>query len=179
MSMAGARLFDLSAPISFLTEAEPLPRRGSVLRASAHLVTVDLPGVKVGQQVVLGHPRLKRLGEVVAVEQRHALVMPYSAVSGVRSGMPVESLPRADRVSVGSAYLGRVVDALGQPLTGAARSGVRRAVPCAVRRLIPLTRRRIDRVIPSVSASSMRCVRSVRASALGFLRAPASVSRRS
>lgn len=148
MSMAGARLFDFERVDQLLTEAEPLPRRGSVLRASAHLVTVELPGVKVGQQVLLGHPRLKRLGEVVAVEQRHALVMPYSAVSGVRSGMPVESLPRADRVSVGSAYLGRVVDALGQPLDGRGpiRGQARR--PLRGQAPNPLTRRRIDRVIP-------------------------------
>ena len=76
----GARIFDFERVDEILAEAEPLPRRGSVLRASAHLITVDLPGVKVGQQVVLGNPALGRLGEVVAVEQRHALVMPYSAV---------------------------------------------------------------------------------------------------
>ena len=32
MSMAGARLFDFERVDQLLTEAEPLPRRGSVLR---------------------------------------------------------------------------------------------------------------------------------------------------
>jgi len=144
----GARIFDFDRVDEILSEAEPLPRRGSVLRASSHLITVDLPGVKVGQQVVLGNPTLGRLGEVVAVEQRHALVMPYSAVSGVRSGMLVESMPRVDRVPVGSAFLGRVVDSLGRPLDGLGRISAQARRPLRAEAPNPLTRRVIDRVIP-------------------------------
>ena len=70
----GARIFDFDRVDELLADAEPLPRRGQVLRASSHLITVDLPGVKVGQQVVLGNPSSGRLGEVVAVEQRRAVL---------------------------------------------------------------------------------------------------------
>ena len=40
---ARARIFDFDRADQLLSEAEPLPRRGSVLRASSHLITVDLP----------------------------------------------------------------------------------------------------------------------------------------
>jgi FliI/YscN family ATPase len=144
----GARIFDFDRVDELLADAEPLPRRGQVLRASSHLITVDLPGVKVGQQVVLGNPSGGRLGEVVAVEQRRALVMPYSAVSGVSSGMAVEAKPRVDRVAVGSAFLGRVVDSLGRPLDGLPAPSVQARRPLRAEAPNPLSRRSIDRVIP-------------------------------
>ena len=50
---ARARIFDFDRVDQLLSEAEPLPRRGSVLRASSHLITVDLPG---GQQQRIDGP---------------------------------------------------------------------------------------------------------------------------
>ena len=86
------RLFDFARVDRLLDEAETLPRRGRVLRASSHLMTVDLPGVCVGQQVVIGHPSHNRFGEVVSVEARRALVMPYSSMAGIAAAIPAIEL---------------------------------------------------------------------------------------
>ena len=100
----------------------------------------------MGQQVVLGNPALGRLGEVVAVEQRHALVMPYSAVSGVRRGC-LWSRCRVDRVPVGSAFgQSRRLSWATSRWAGADQLQARR--PLRAEAPNPLTRRSIDRVIP-------------------------------
>jgi flagellum-specific ATP synthase len=142
------RLFDFERVDQLLDEAETLPRRGRVLKASSHLMTVDLPGVCVGQQVVVGHASHNRLGEVVSVEGRRALVMPYSSMAGIAAGMPVETSVRVDRVAVGEHLLGRVIDPLGRPLDGGvmpqatARRALRGEAPN------PLTRRSIVDPMP-------------------------------
>ncbi len=65
----GARIFDFDRVDELLADAEPLARVGRVLRASGHMITIDLPGVCVGQQVQIGKTQPARLGEVVSVEQ--------------------------------------------------------------------------------------------------------------
>ena len=54
--------------------------------------------------------------EVVGLEDRYALLMPYETVKGMQSGCKVEYLGQSLTVSVGSEMLGRVVDANGDPI---------------------------------------------------------------
>jgi flagellum-specific ATP synthase len=142
------RLFDFERVDELLADADPLARCGRVLRASKHMITIDLPGVRVGQQVAIGSDAAQRLGEVVSVEQRRALVMPYSSMSGVSAGMTCQARAQVDRVGVGEGFLGRVIDPLGQALDGMgapvgdARRPLRSEAPN------PFTRRRIDTPMP-------------------------------
>ena len=142
--LPSTRLFDFDRVDQLLESAEPLPRVGRVLRASGNLIEVDLPEVRVGQQVLIGPERAGRVGEVVAVARRQAFVMPYGSMAGVHAGMAAVARPRADRAPVGESFLGRVVDALGQPLDGGqppvaeARRALRSEAPN------PLSRRPID-----------------------------------
>ena len=57
-------------------------------------------------------------GEVVGFDDCDAVVMLYDHVDGVRPGCPVHAMIDADRVQVGHGMLGRVVDAMGEPLDG-------------------------------------------------------------
>jgi flagellum-specific ATP synthase len=54
--------------------------------------------------------------EVVGLEDRYALLMPYESIKGMRSGCKVEYLGQSLTISVGSEMLGRVVDANGDPI---------------------------------------------------------------
>ncbi len=54
--------------------------------------------------------------EVVGIEDRYALLMPYESIKGMRSGCKVEYLGQSLTVSVGPEMLGRVVDANGDPI---------------------------------------------------------------
>lgn len=54
--------------------------------------------------------------EVVGLEDRYALLMPYETIKGMRSGCKVEYMGQSLTVSVGPEMLGRVVDANGDPI---------------------------------------------------------------
>ena len=54
--------------------------------------------------------------EVVGLEDRYALLMPYESIKGMQSGCKVEYLGQSLTVSVGPEMLGRVVDANGDPI---------------------------------------------------------------
>ncbi len=54
--------------------------------------------------------------EVVGLDDRFALLMPYESIKGMRSGCKVEYLGQSLTVAVGPEMLGRVVDANGDPI---------------------------------------------------------------
>jgi flagellum-specific ATP synthase len=146
--LATPRIFDFERVDQLLADADPLPRRGRVLAASGHLISIELPGVRVGQQVVVGDPDSGRFGEVVAVEQRRATVMPYTALAGISAGMMVEARPRADRVAVGPDFLGRVIDPTGVPLDSGPAPIAAARYPLRAEAPNPLTRRPITTPMP-------------------------------
>jgi len=54
--------------------------------------------------------------EVVGLEDRYALLMPYESIKGLQSGCKVEYMGQSLTVSVGPEMLGRVIDANGEPI---------------------------------------------------------------
>jgi flagellum-specific ATP synthase len=56
--------------------------------------------------------------EVTGFDHQHALLMPFGHLEGVGPGAKVEMLNTASTVRPSQAWLGRVVDAFGQPLDG-------------------------------------------------------------
>ncbi len=59
-----------------------------------------------------------QLGEIVGLADGHAIVMLMGRGDGVRAGDVVEGLQASASISAGPAMLGRVIDAMGQPLDG-------------------------------------------------------------
>ncbi|WP_392414788.1 FliI/YscN family ATPase [Edwardsiella piscicida] len=90
---------------------------GRLLTVGATLLRAHLPGVGLGEQCTLpdGSP-----AEVVAIEGDQALLSPYHAPLGLANGMLVTPSGAQARIGVGEALLGRVIDALGQPMDGSA-----------------------------------------------------------
>ncbi|MDP6153947.1 MAG: FliI/YscN family ATPase [Phycisphaeraceae bacterium] len=60
------------------------------------------------------------LGEVIGFNEHQTIIMPMGATTGVRRGNRVISGQSARHALVGDALLGRVVNAMGQPLDGGA-----------------------------------------------------------
>src|SRR4051794_11374070 len=56
--------------------------------------------------------------EVIGFSGDRALAMPFGSLQGVRRGCPAHVRMRMDGVLPSNAWLGRVVDALGQPIDG-------------------------------------------------------------
>jgi flagellum-specific ATP synthase len=57
-------------------------------------------------------------GEVVGFRSGRTLMMPFAANMPMADGAPIEPMGDSQRVAVGAALLGRIIDAEGQPLDG-------------------------------------------------------------
>jgi len=88
---------------------------GRVVEVVGTLVEAELPGASVGGLCVIED---SLLCQVVGFKERRALLMPFEAVRGVSFGSPVRLEQGSVRIGVGSALVGRVLDALGNPIDG-------------------------------------------------------------
>lgn len=87
--------------------------------------------------------------EVVGFQEGGTLVMPLGNSEGLRPGARVLPLDRRAEVACSPELLGRVVDGLGRPMDGFPAPEVTRAMPLQRESPSPLTRGRIDEVLPT------------------------------
>jgi flagellum-specific ATP synthase len=128
---------------------------------SAVGLSIEIAGLElgVGEAVRIIGDEGPIMAEVVALGDGRATCMPISDLRGVRAGCPVQSTGGPLRVPVGRGLLGRVVNALGEPMDGrGGLSGVQLVSstglpPAAMERdridtPMPLGVRAIDSLIP-------------------------------
>jgi type III secretion protein N (ATPase) len=116
---------------------------GLVLRATA-------PGARVGELVIVERAQGKKvLAEVVGFHGEEVVLLPLGVPDGIGPDSVVRPTGRAFSIRCGAALLGRVIDALGEPIDGGGSVGdglqwwpVERAAPD------PLRRRRVTRPLP-------------------------------
>ena len=96
----------------------PRPVLGEVSGLAGLLVTADGPAADVGEVCCLMAPDGSRrlLAEVVGFRQQELVLMPLGELQGVGPGWRVRGGIGRLPVGVGPGLLGRVIDALGQPL---------------------------------------------------------------
>ncbi len=132
-------------------------------------LSVDVAGLEaaVGETVLLGDPATGPVtpAEVVAVDAGpggapRLRCLPLGHAAGLAAGLPATATRRAPTVPVGTALLGRVVDALGNPLDGgeplhaAPRAPLHAAPPPAMARArvdapLGLGVRALDTLVPA------------------------------
>ncbi len=110
---------------------------GVLLEGSAH-------GAAVGDMMtVVGKTRSMR-AEVVALRGKRALLLPFGHVAGLEVGARLVKTGSGAQVAVGDALLGRVIDALGDPLDGGGAVATTAHVPLYRPPLSMMERRPID-----------------------------------
>jgi flagellum-specific ATP synthase len=138
-------LLDLRRLRRAVDEVDTMLVSGRVTRASGIVVEAVLPQVPVGTSCEIRPPRGKPLrAEVVGFSGSQALLMPYDAVTGVSEGSPVTPLASAGTVAVGSALLGRVVDASLRPIDEGPAMVLRTMMPVHAAPPPAMARRRIS-----------------------------------
>src|SRR3990172_7125102 len=132
-----------------IAEADPLPLTGTVVRAAGLVLEASLPRVPVGTACeIRATDGATVLAEVVGFFGQTARLMPLSDIPGIGEGCPGVPRASADRIPVGDALLGRVVDAALKPVDGGpvpmlpARARLHATPPIA------MERRRVDRPLP-------------------------------
>ena len=116
-----ARL-DVEGMLQGVERDETLRVFGRVERVSGMIIEATLPRARVGATCRIdlegGGSSRALLAEVVAVEQGGALMMPLGALRGVPAGARVELLSARSQIEVGPGCLGRVLNAMGEPIDG-------------------------------------------------------------
>ncbi len=114
--MTGAALEAVARAVA---EADPLPLTGTVVRAAGLILEAALPRVPVGTSCEIRAADGKAvMAEVVGFFGQTARLMPLADIHGIGEGCTVVPRTSADRVPVGDALLGRVIDASARPLDG-------------------------------------------------------------
>lgn len=115
--------------------------RGRVLEALGQTIESAGPLCSVGEccEIVDGSGA-RHLVEVIGFHGSNVVSMPVETSDGIRYGDPVEGLGAMPRLEVGDALIGRVLNALGQPMDGGCRPAVHTAVPLEGSAPLPLDR---------------------------------------
>jgi len=138
-------LFDLPKLAQILADADTLPVSGTVLRASGLVIEASLPRVAVGTCCEITTASGTLMAEVVGFSGATAQLMPYGELSGVGAGCPVVPVASGQRVAVGPALLGRVLDSYLKPLDGGPTPLLRDRVALNAKAPAAMERRRIER----------------------------------
>jgi V/A-type H+-transporting ATPase subunit A len=88
---------------------------GRIREINGPIVTVELTGLRNGEQVRIGE--LGLVGEVIALEGPRAIIQAYESTEGVRPGEPVQGLGHPLAVELGPGLLGSIFDGVQRPLT--------------------------------------------------------------
>jgi len=142
----------LSPAISRLRRCEPLGLSGTVTSLRGLTLLVDDLPVLVGSLVCVGgasESGVDRLGEVVGFEGRRAIVMMLGQTAGIRRGDRVALVEPSPAVRAGGSMLGRVVNALGEPIDGGPALRDTEAAPLSPDPLSAMHRRRITDPLPT------------------------------
>lgn len=139
-------LLNLAAIQEALVHVELVPQTGRVKRASGLIVEATLPQVPVGTTCDIARGDGRRVkAQVVGFDDQTALLMLHDGMQGISAGAEVRPVSVSEKIPVGDALLGRVVNADMQPIDGL--SALRLTDETALEGTVPnaMSRRRIAR----------------------------------
>ncbi|MGD9692776.1 MAG: FliI/YscN family ATPase [Phycisphaerales bacterium] len=128
---------------------QPLGVTGSVAALKGLTVLVDDLPLAVGSFVRIGEGEGSRAGEVVGFDGERAIVMLLGSTAGIRAGEPVRGEQSAGVVRAGRGLLGRVVNALCEPIDGKGPIGNVSPTALLPAPIGPMQRRRIKEPLPT------------------------------
>lgn len=104
--------------------------RGRVLEALGQTIESAGPLCSVGECCeIVDCSGAHHAVEVIGFHGTNVISMPVETFEGIRYGDPIEGLGTMPHLEVGDALIGRVLNALGQPIDGGGRAVLRSTVP--------------------------------------------------
>ncbi|MCE9581654.1 MAG: FliI/YscN family ATPase [Planctomycetes bacterium] len=132
----------LSTAASRLIPTSPIRLSGRVSRVVGLVIEAEGIALPVGAVCEVGDDKV--MAECVGFRDDRALLMPLGETRGLRRNDPVVAVPGGATVPAGPELLGRVVNALGDPIDGGAPLHVAHRVPVYAPPPPAMSRRRID-----------------------------------
>ena len=132
-----------------ISEANPYRCFGKIDKVIGMMIESTGPECKIGDlcKIYIGKQQKFISAEVVGFRRNKVLLMPYEESEGISAGDLVETTGRSLTVGVSEALVGRVINAIGQPLDG--KGPIENCKQWEVRSLAanPLSRPRIQEVL--------------------------------
>lgn len=120
----------LGTYFSRLKQRSALRWRGRVIEAVGSTIESSGPLASIGEICeIVDLAGVRHLAEVIGFRGSNVLSMPVESADGIRYGDPVEGLGIAPHLEVGADLIGRVLNALGQPIDGNRSPSVNAIVP--------------------------------------------------
>ncbi len=140
---------DLSVYLEKLRHMNLIKTVGSVKRAIGIVVESQGPPVSVGElcEIAGGDGTEAIPAEVIGFRDNYVVSMPLFKVDGVKLGDKVVCRKKQATVPVSSALLGRVIDALGNPIDGLGPIAAAERYPLQHSGTNPLERQNIDEML--------------------------------
>jgi flagellum-specific ATP synthase len=106
--------------INLLGNIETVKRTGRVSRIIGLVIESAGPSTSIGDlcRIYSSDGKTVIPAEVVGFKEDYTLLMPLGTLHGIGPGCRVESTGTSFKIGVGSGLLGRVIDALGNPIDG-------------------------------------------------------------
>lgn len=146
----GSSEFNLNSYFHKLNEMDAIKTIGSVKRAVGLVVESLGPPVSVGELCeIVGNERDSGgiPAEVVGFKDNYVISMPLYKVHGVKLGDKVICRKKKASIPVGPALLGRVVNALGEPIDDLGPIGAAEEYPIQPMETNPLERKNIEETL--------------------------------
>jgi flagellum-specific ATP synthase len=123
---------------------------GRVTKVVGLTIETEGPQTHIGELCRIHGGRIGKdmLAEVVGFRDAHVLMMPIGDMTGISPGNPVTATGHQLEIAVGPELLGRVLDGMGRPLDGKGPVAVSRWVPVQNMPPNPMTRPRIQQILP-------------------------------
>ncbi|MDX9786403.1 MAG: FliI/YscN family ATPase [Desulfobacterales bacterium] len=107
---------------SYLKAVETGPRlrlQGRIVKVIGLIAEAEGVGASIGSRCNIENDHGRSImAEVVGFKDDRVLLMPYGDTRGIRPGSRVSLMDETPHTDVGDAFLGRVVDGMGEPLDG-------------------------------------------------------------
>ncbi|TXH77776.1 MAG: FliI/YscN family ATPase [Lysobacteraceae bacterium] len=132
-------------------ERIPVGRQlGRIVSYNGLVIEAIGPQARLGELCLIEsdqRPTQTITAEVVGFRRERTLLMPYARVAGISTNSLIRASGHPMSVPVGSALLGRVIDAFGRPLDGHGPIAAETAYPPYREPINPMLRAPIDRVL--------------------------------
>ena len=102
-----------------LRACQPVKMEGKIVKVAGIVAQANGPGMSIGSLCCIKNSSGQSMqAEVIGFNDKRVIVMPFGEMRGIEPGSRIVDINKNPSIKVGEAYLGRIVDGLGNPIDG-------------------------------------------------------------
>jgi flagellum-specific ATP synthase len=131
-----------------IRSCQPIKLEGKIVKVAGIVAQANGPGMSIGSLCCIKNSNGQSMqAEVIGFNDRRVVVMPFGELRGIEPGSRIVDVNKRPSIKVGDAYLGRVVDGLGNPIDGKGAIQTKADYPIYGNVINPLKREIINEVV--------------------------------